>query len=466
MSALSHPVLSRTVECHSGHHFRAAVASLMGCRPTLEDAFAVTLTPTYGFFGVFDGHSGPRCANHLAKALPALIASLGPPIADEALDMALVELDHKFVTTCTAGAGGSTAAFFIATSSKEIDEYEVQVANVGDSRVVIGRPAGSGLPVLFTTKDHKPDDGPERDRIVLAGGRVVAGRVDGDLAMSRAFGDRDLKKNASKSLREQKVIAVPDISRVVCRAGDRAVVCSDGLLEGVSNEEALAYVHAREREGWPLGEIAAGLCETAVRRGSRDNVTCVVIAFDPAAPVAAPTTEFVPGPFTTPHDDAFQAAYRTAAGRSGFSLDQALRLRKEWATKRIAQLEAQFLPADNGTPDYAVWGADVLAGILKAEGMRVVGDVTAMAATCDEMGRERGQVLLPVELRALHAEVEAKPADPPPAPPKAPAMTVDAGAWDDTPSVVSLAPSKSKSGPVQEIPAEPLADADDWEDLA
>lgn len=26
----------------------------------------------------------------------------------------------------------------------------------------------------------------------------------------------------------------------------------------VSNEEALAYVHAREREGWPLGEVRGG----------------------------------------------------------------------------------------------------------------------------------------------------------------------------------------------------------------
>lgn len=33
-----------------------------------------------------------------------------------------------------------------------LNSFSMQVANVGDSRVVIGRPAGSGLPVLFTTK--------------------------------------------------------------------------------------------------------------------------------------------------------------------------------------------------------------------------------------------------------------------------------------------------------------------------
>lgn len=47
--------------------------------------------------------------------------------------------------------------------------------------------------VLLTFK-HKPSNPEERKRIESLGGTVVFGRLFGDLAVSRAFGDRDYKK--------------------------------------------------------------------------------------------------------------------------------------------------------------------------------------------------------------------------------------------------------------------------------
>ncbi len=37
-----------------------------------------------------------------------------------------------------------------------------QVANVGDSRILIGRPNGKAVDLLLATKEHKPDDKEER----------------------------------------------------------------------------------------------------------------------------------------------------------------------------------------------------------------------------------------------------------------------------------------------------------------
>lgn len=64
-----------------------------------------------------------------------------------------------------------------------------QVGNVGDSRVVCGRD-GKAIPM---TTDHKPTLPEERARIVACGGDVVNARVDGNLAVSRAFGDSQYK---------------------------------------------------------------------------------------------------------------------------------------------------------------------------------------------------------------------------------------------------------------------------------
>ena len=45
--------------------------------------------------------------------------------------------------------------------------------------------------------DHKPQDRREHERITAAGGTVVANRVNGHLALSRALGDFTFKQNSS-----------------------------------------------------------------------------------------------------------------------------------------------------------------------------------------------------------------------------------------------------------------------------
>ena len=67
-----------------------------------------------------------------------------------------------------------------------IDEI-IYVVNVGDSRAIMSIDAGAQIGVL--TRDHKPDDEMEKNRIARAGGFIIEGRVNGNLNLSRALGD-------------------------------------------------------------------------------------------------------------------------------------------------------------------------------------------------------------------------------------------------------------------------------------
>ena len=70
-----------------------------------------------------------------------------------------------------------------------ITQNEIYCANEGDSRSVMSE---YGVAVDLS-KDHKPELPEDRQRIMKAGGQVVDGRVNGSLALSRAFGDFDFK---------------------------------------------------------------------------------------------------------------------------------------------------------------------------------------------------------------------------------------------------------------------------------
>lgn len=74
-------------------------------------------------------------------------------------------------------------------------------ANIGDSRAV----ASVRGHVQQLSFDHKPNHQRELQRITAAGGYVEFNRVNGNLALSRAFGDFTYKQNHDKRPEEQAV---------------------------------------------------------------------------------------------------------------------------------------------------------------------------------------------------------------------------------------------------------------------
>src|ERR1700712_2621080 len=103
--------------------------------------------------------------------------------------------------------------------------FTVHKGNAGDSRSVLGV-KGRAKPLSF---DHKPQNEGEKARIQAAGGFVDFGRVNGNLALSRAIGDFEFKKSADLSPEQQIVTAFPDvITHEISPDDEFLVIACDG----------------------------------------------------------------------------------------------------------------------------------------------------------------------------------------------------------------------------------------------
>ncbi|CAK9192961.1 unnamed protein product [Sphagnum jensenii] len=254
--------------------FSYGFSSLRGKRASMEDFHDTKISKVdsqeIGLFGVFDGHGGSRAAEYLQDHLFENLLK-HPKFLDDtksAITEVYLKTDQDFLKDVKnqnrdAGSTASTAVL--------VGDH-LLVANVGDSRAVICK---GGKAVALST-DHKPNQTDERQRIENAGGVVMwAGtwRVGGILAVSRAFGDRLLK---------QYVVADPEIQEDTIEKGvDFLVLASDGLWDVVSNDDAVEIVaNILNAEEADAEEAANKLTKEAYRRGSADNITCLIVRFN------------------------------------------------------------------------------------------------------------------------------------------------------------------------------------------
>ncbi|KAH7298143.1 hypothetical protein KP509_25G028500 [Ceratopteris richardii] len=258
------------------------------------------------FFGVYDGHSGSQASNfcadrfHHALSEELATANVAADMEDNSewkavMKSCFLKVDREVGGVCPNGVCdnvdssanccinaiapenvGTTAVIAVLTPA------QIVVANCGDSRAVLSR-GGTAVPVSV---DHKPGSEDETSRIEAAGGRVIhwdGYRVAGLLAVSRSLGDRYLK---------QYVISEPDVLCVPRTKDDECLIlASDGLWDVISNETACdvarrclaharrKYEHRRSEHGddTACAQVAALLVKLAYGRGSKDNISVVVI---------------------------------------------------------------------------------------------------------------------------------------------------------------------------------------------
>jgi len=76
-----------------------------------------------------------------------------------------------------------------------------------------------------------------------------------------------------KYLGSNEVGEGPEVKVVPLQAGDRFLLCTDGLSGVVPDDKILSYV----REQTDMQQCAEGLVQLALDSGSRDNVSCILI---------------------------------------------------------------------------------------------------------------------------------------------------------------------------------------------
>ncbi|XP_039035313.1 probable protein phosphatase 2C 9 [Hibiscus syriacus] len=217
-----------------------------------------------GLFAIYDGHLGDSVPSFLQKHLFSNIlkdeefwTDPGRSIskAYEKTDQAILSHDPDL------GRGGSTAVTAIL-----IDGKKLWVANIGDSRAVLSK-KGQAIQMSI---DHEPQsvEALIQTRFILLHsfpGDVA--RVNGQLAVSRAFGDKNLKSH----LRSDPDMETVDIDSET----EFLILASDGLWKVMSNQEA---VDIAKKTKDPL-RAAKQLMAEALNRDSKDDISCIVVRF-------------------------------------------------------------------------------------------------------------------------------------------------------------------------------------------
>lgn len=139
------------------------------------------------------------------------------------------------------------------------------VGNLGDTRAVICTDKHIARRVSI---DHKVSNPSETDRITSEGGTILKGRVAGQLAITRALGDLELKQYG--------VSCVPDYDEFeVTEQTKYMIVASDGLWDVCEDQQAIELCKAKIS----AKEMARELVQYSLNNYSRDNISVLVLKF-------------------------------------------------------------------------------------------------------------------------------------------------------------------------------------------
>ncbi|KAF3640568.1 putative protein phosphatase 2C 34 [Capsicum annuum] len=295
----------------------------------LEDQGQVLTTPSATYVGVYDGHGGPQASRFINNNLfPQLqkLALEGGGLSEDVIRKAFDDVEEGFFCLVKqswldqpriASAG---SCCLVGAISKD----RLYVANVGDSRAVLGRrveagKAGDSATVLAERLSIDHNVGVEEvrkevealhpdDPYIVVYTRGVW-RIKGIIQVSRSIGDVYLKKPEFSRdplfiqygypipLKRPVLSAEPSILIRKIRPEDLFLIfASDGLWEQLSDEEAVDIVLKNPRTGIAKRLVRAALegaaekkemryeditrLEKGERRHIHDDITVIVMYLD------------------------------------------------------------------------------------------------------------------------------------------------------------------------------------------
>ncbi|KAJ2379654.1 Protein phosphatase 2C 2 [Coemansia sp. RSA 2607] len=282
---LSEPVVDKHSTSGGDKRFLYGASAMQGWRISMEDAHSTLLQlgpdGESAFFAVYDGHGGQLAAKFAGAQLHDFIIKDSKYAAgdyEEAIKSGFLAADAHLRATpeMTNDASGCTAVSVLITK-----DGSIYCGNAGDSRCII---SSKGRAIALS-HDHKPTDETEFVRITSGGGFVEFGRVNGNLALSRAIGDFEFKNNSSLPAEKQIVTAYPDVVKHTISSDDEFIVIAcDGIWDCMTNQQVAQFVHAKIVEGKKLDQICENMMDRCLASESElggvgcDNMTVIIVA--------------------------------------------------------------------------------------------------------------------------------------------------------------------------------------------
>ena len=146
---------------------------------------------TSWLFCVYDGNGpkGEKVAQEAGAEIVAAVEGSAAKVTDSSTDVpkvlkdAFVESNKKVCKLSSAEKSGCTATVILVQ-----DLTTLFVANVGDSKAILGKAEGSTWKAKVLTEEHKPNAAAEKARIEAAGGFVLE---DEEYGAARVFDTPD-----------------------------------------------------------------------------------------------------------------------------------------------------------------------------------------------------------------------------------------------------------------------------------
>jgi len=231
----------------------------------------------FAFYAVFDGHGGKQCAIVAEKELHKQILNnpdfLSGKDIEGALAKAFRDTDDIIARKAQEEGwnNGSTAVIVL------IIDDTIWLANIGDSEAILGRRKDKSVTPVLLSKVHKPTREEEKKRLEELQVPISGARVGGSLAVSRAFGDFDLKAPANGT-NSNWVLADPYVNKVPIQDTDEFVLLAcDGLWDKLTYQDAADMVFKAKKANKSPIETCDILVKESLDRGTLDNVTVILV---------------------------------------------------------------------------------------------------------------------------------------------------------------------------------------------
>lgn len=252
--------------------------SIKGRRKSNEDRHNIILNlnednPNYNpinLFGIYDGHGGTWVSEYLEKNIPQyyMNTKFRLPFNKEFHTKVFQLIQSELLKKPTGYSNGSTC--LLNLMFKYNGSIYMNVVNLGDSRMCVVDT--NGITKSITT-DHKPDDPYEKSRLTKMGGEIYKDSEGvfriGDLSLSRAFGDGDNAPYISQK---------PDVFTIMVTSQTKYIVMAcDGLWDIIETKNLGKIINNIKKNNPKIDNISVELANYALKKGSTDNISVIVI---------------------------------------------------------------------------------------------------------------------------------------------------------------------------------------------